>query len=235
MDEKNQSVVGHLTELRQRLVRVVLLLLLLTVIAFQFSEHLILDMIEKAPSGMTFVYIEPQELFMSYMVAALIAGFSITLPFLLYNIWAFAKPGLLLQERRAGIIILTFGTLLFALGVIFSYWVIVPITTSFFYGFTLPNVQPMISFRRYLSYILSTSIAFGVIFEMPILIVTIIRVGLISAQKLRALRKYILLIIVILAAVLTPPDVVSQMLLALPMLLLFEVGVFIGDKLAQKK
>lgn len=232
-DEK-QTLIEHLAELRKRLIYSFIALIALTLFSYRFSETIVRDMINKA-STMEFVFIAPTELFMSYIRVAVIGGVVLALPIILFNIWLFIKPGLTIGERKTVLKSLFVGGILFILGSLFGYLVVLPLTIDFFASFQIDGIRAMISFKSYLSFATSFVLAFGTVFEVPILMTIVVKFGLISTETLKKNKKIAVLIIFILAAILTPPDVVSQVLLAIPMILLFEIGIFFAKMVENKK
>lgn len=223
-DEKNLTLVGHLTELRKRLVYSSIVLLTAILICYNFSEFVVKDIIGIVPE-IQFVFIAPAELLMSYVKIAVIGGFVIAAPFLVLQLWLFISPGLKKREKRTIAVSLFVGGIFFIVGIVFSYMVIMPIMLKFFMGFQIEEIQEMISFENYLSFVIRTLLSFGLIFELPIIMVILTKFRIIKVDFLKANRKYFILAIFIVAAILTPPDVITQTLLAAPMLILFEVGI----------
>lgn len=233
-DTKKQTLIQHLDELRKRLIYSVIVLAGFALVTYNFSELIVKDMVNKAPD-MTFVFIAPAELFMVYIKIALIGAIVLSLPFILYNVWMFLSPGLEKNEKKIILLSLLSGGLLFVLGAIFGYMVTLPITIKFFGDFSLDEVQSMISFSNYLSFAITMVFSFGLIFELPILMVLLVQFGIVKTSFLKTNRKMMVLVIFVVAAVLTPPDIISQTLLALPMLLLFEVGIFFANITEKRK
>lgn len=229
----DETIVGHLTEVRMRLILSILAFLITTIVVFQYTEPLVNDLISKS-SGMQFVFIEPAELFMTFIKIAITGGLVVAFPFLLFQLWMFISPGLKKKEKQALAIALTIGLLLFILGMIFAYLIVLPMTTNFFMGFKLADIPPMVSFSSYFNYALNIILSFGLAFEFPILMVMLAFVGIVKTSFLAKNRKYVLLIVLIVAAIITPPDVVSQVLLTIPLMVLFELGL-IFSRLVEKK
>lgn len=232
--DKKQTMIEHLSELRKRLIYSISALLVLTILAYNFAELIVSDMINKAPD-INFVFIAPAELFMSYIKIALIAGFALALPWILYNIWMFLKPGLEIDERRLILRALFIGSFLFVIGVLFGYIIVLPLTINFFTNFKIEGIKPMISFSNYLSFASTFVLSFGLIFELPIVMTILVKLGITNTQVLKQNRRFAIVIIFTLAAVLTPPDVISQTFLAIPMLILFEVGLYFSRLVEGKK
>ena len=232
--ERNLTLVEHLTELRNRIIYMAVALVAAILISYSFSEILVTDMIGIVPE-ISFVFISPAELLLSYIKIAVILGLAVSSPFLIIQIWLFISPGLEKKERRTIIFSLLFGGAFFILGAVFAYMIVLPLILEFFMEFQVEGIEEMISFNSYLSLVVNTVLSFGLIFELPSIMVIMTRFGIVRVSFLRKNRKYIILVIFVVAAVLTPPDVISQTLLALPMILLFELGIFLSRIVERKK
>ena len=225
--EQNLTLVGHLTELRKRLIYCLIVLLVAVFVCFDFSDDFVRSVINIVPDT-NFIYIAPAELFMSYLKMSIIGGFVISAPFILYQIWSFVSPALDLKEKRYLKASLYIGAAFFIIGIIFSYLIVAPTLVSFFHGFQSDATEAAISFKNYVTFVLSTLLSFGVIFELPILMVLLTKFNIVKINFLKQNRRYFILVIFIVAAFLTPPDIISQTLLAIPMLLLFEIGILLS-------
>lgn len=232
-DGKNLTLVGHLAELRRRIIQSGIFFIISTLICYYYSEYIVRDILNRAPK-INFVFIAPAELLLSYIKIAVVGGLVLALPFIIFQLWSFISPGFKLNERKYIIVSLSIGSIFFFSGVLFAYLIVLPSMIQFFIGFQIDEIRPMISFSSYLGFVISTLLAFGVIFELPVIMIILTRFNIVSVNFLKSNRKYIILIIFILAAILTPPDVISQILLALPMLVLFEIGIFFS-KIVEKK
>ena len=222
------TVTGHLNELRKRLFLSVLVFVALSVASFVFIERFVALALGLSPA-FDFVYLSPAELVTSYMKLALVLGLVFSSPFILWEIWAFVAPGLTERESRAAGAALVAGFVFFLIGALFCFTVILPITLQFFYDFNgSRDITASISFNSYMSFILGMLVAFGVVFEMPVLSYLLARLGLLGPGLLVKGRKYAVLLIFILAAVITPPDVVSQIMTAVPMLALYELSILVS-------
>ncbi|MBO1265207.1 twin-arginine translocase subunit TatC [Proteiniclasticum sp. SCR006] len=232
--ERNLTLVEHLTELRNRIIYMAAVFVAAVLLSYSFSEILVTDMIGIVPD-ISFVFISPAELLLSYIKIAVIIGLSVSSPFLIMQIWLFVSPGLEKKERRTMLFSLLFGGVFFILGAVFAYVGVLPLILEFFMGFQVEGIEEMISFSSYLSLIVNTVLSFGLIFELPSIMVIMTRFGIVKVRFLRKNRKYIILVIFVVAAVLTPPDIISQTLLALPMILLFELGIFLSRIVERKR
>ncbi len=231
--EKDLTIVGHLSELRKRIIYSSIVLITSILICYNFSEVIVKNIINIA-DYINFVFIAPAELLMSYIKISVIAGIVVAAPFLILQIWMFVSPGLVKGERGTIAVSLFIGGLFFIVGVVFAYLVILPIMLQFFMGFQIAEIQEMISFSSYLSFVISTLLSFGIIFELPIMMVILTKFHILKVSFIKKNRKYTILIIFIVAAILTPPDVITQTLLALPMILLFEIGILFSSIVEKK-
>ena len=232
-DKQDLSLVGHLTELRKHLILSVILFTVVTLIAFYFSDVLVDDMVSKAKTTQ-FVYLSPAELFTSYMRIAVVAGLLVSLPFFLNRLWVFVKPGLYETEVKTIRIALLLGFILFIAGMVFAYMLVLPMSLDFFARFQTERVQSAVGFANYFDYVTKIVFSFALVFELPIVVVVLVSMRIFETAYLKKNRKYVLLIVVTIAAVITPPDVVSQVLLSVPMMLLFELGIFLGSIIEKK-
>ena len=233
MEDQKFTLVEHLGELRKRLMIIAVVVIVSTLVSYNYVNYIIEYVISPA-KGLEFVYLTPPELFLAYVKLALIVGIAVTSPITISQIWFFVRPGLDKSEKRYIILALISGYFFFITGVTFAYKVILPITLNFFVKLKLDGIEPMFSFGSYVSFINSILLAFGLVFEMPIVVVLLTKLNIITANTLKKNRKIFVLLIVIVAALLTPPDVVSQMLLAAPMLVLFELSVILSTIVGKK-
>ncbi len=232
--EDKLTLVEHLTKLRNRIVYMAVALVAAILVSYNFAEILVKDMIGIVPD-INFVFIAPAELLLSYIKIAVIIGLVVSAPFLISQIWLFISPGLEKKERRTIVFSLMFGGVFFIIGAVFAYIVVLPLMIQFFMSFQMEGIEEMISFNSYLTLVMNTVLSFGLIFEMPSIMVILTRLGVVRSKFLRSNRKYIILVIFILAAVLTPPDVKSQTLLAQPMILLIELGIILSRIVERKR
>lgn len=231
-EENRMPLLSHLGELRTRLTRIVIMVLIGFFGFYGISEmaytYLAEPLTRFLPEGSTLIYTSPQGAFFTYMKVALMLSILGTSPFSFYQIWAFIAPGLYKEEQRAVLPLAFFSAFFFLAGAAFCYFAVFPVAFKFFMGFTSDLVKPMISVEEYLSFALKLVIAFGLVFEMPLFAFFLARLRLLTADAMRRYRKYAVLIIFIMAAILTPPDVFSQTMMAVPMLLLYEVSIYIA-------
>ncbi len=223
--ERKMSFFDHLAELRIRIIWSVVATGLGFAATVYFSDRIIKFMAR--PLNVKLAFLTPTEAFWVSMKVAMIAGLFLALPVVLYQVWAFVSPGLLPHERRYALPFVLIGTLFFGIGVAFALWVVIPFAIQFLVSFgEKQDLTPVISVGSYVDFVLKFAVAFGVVFELPLAITLASRMGIVTPQFLAKQRKYAILINFILAAILTPtPDVFNQCLMAVPMCLLYELGI----------
>jgi sec-independent protein translocase protein TatC len=221
------SFMEHLGELRTRIVRSLLALLVGTAISLVFSQKMV-DYLAKpiADAGHNLVFVALTEAFWVQMKVAMIAGVFIASPAILWQVWRFVAPGLYAHEKKYAAPFVIIGSLLFVLGGVFSLKVVTPYATTFLLSYSRPGLQPMISIGSYIDFLLKFTLAFGLVFELPLIITLLARMGVVTSKQLARNRKYAILGAFIAGAVLTPtPDAFNQTLMAGPLILLYEVGI----------
>ncbi len=219
----------HLGELRKRIMWSLIAVIVGLAVALNFTDRLMKFVrrpFEVAAPGQKLVFLTPTEAFWVYMKVALIAGMVLALPVVLYQIWAFIAPGLHAHEKRYAVPFVIIGSVFFLLGASFAQFVVIPFAMRFLVSFPGPDLAPMISIGSYVDFVLKFTLAFGAVFELPVIITLASRMGLITPQFLAKNRKYAILVNFIIAAVLTPtPDVFNQTLMAGPLIVLYELGI----------
>lgn len=230
---------SHLVELRDRLLRAVLVILVIFLGLFTFSNELYSLLAEPLlvhlPQGSSMIATEVASPFLTPFKLAMVTAIFISMPFILYQLWAFIAPGLYKHEKSLAFPLLFSSIILFYLGMVFAYFVVFPLMFSFFTGIALEGVTMMTDITKYLDFVLKMFFAFGMAFEVPIATILVISTGMITAEKLAEKRPYIIVVAFIFGMLLTPPDVVSQMLLAIPMWILFELGLIFSRLLTRKR
>src|SRR6266511_1274678 len=166
--------------------------------------------------------------FLVPLKVTLMAGIVLALPYVLWQAWAFVAPGLYQHEKRLALPVIVSSFLFFLIGMSFAYFVVFPIAFGFFAGYTPAGVQMMTDIDKYLSFVLTMFIAFGVTFEVPVIVIVLVRLRMVSLEKLRSIRPYVIVGAFVIGAIFTPPDVISQMLLAVPLWLLYELGIAVA-------
>ena len=233
-----QSLIEHLTDLRIRLVNSAYGIFLGFAACYYFSESLF-NIIRKPiqpylPTG-GLIFTGPMDKFMAHIKLSFMGAVILSCPFWLYQIWLFVAPALYKKEKRYAISFIFFGSVLFLLGTVFTYFVVLPMAFKFLMTFGGDIDKPMISIDEYMSFFTHTSLAFGAAFEMPLLISTLGMLGLVSQAFLKAKRRYAVMVLAILSAVITPPDLLSMVLMLVPMLLLYEISVFVVGLFERKR
>jgi sec-independent protein translocase protein TatC len=238
MDEKKLPLTAHLQELRKRLILSFIAVgagfILCYALAQPIFDILAAPLLKVMPAGGSLIFISVAEAFFTYMKVAFIAGLILASPFVLYQIWAFVAPGLYQKEKRYVIPFVLGGSLFFAMGVLFGYYVAIPIGFKFLLGYATDFIKPMPSMKEYLSFSIKFLLAFGLVFEFPVVLVLLARIGVIDAKMLARQRKYAILLIFVFAAVMTPPDIVSQVLMALPLMGLYELSILLSKIFGKK-
>ncbi len=232
LEDREMTLIEHLTELRARLIRAFLAIGIGFIITYSFSLK-IFEILKK-PVG-ELVFLSPTEAFFTRLKVSLFAGFLLALPYILWEVWGFIAIALRRHERKYTVIFIISALAFFILGGSFGFFIILPLGLKFLLGYGLPGVNPMISVGKYVSFVIGVILVFGTVFEMPLFFLFLAKLGVVTPKFMSKNRPYIVLIIFILAALLTPPDVVTQVLLALPMLLLYEISLVLVKIVVRKK
>jgi sec-independent protein translocase protein TatC len=229
--EQEQTFISHLVELRARILKslgcVLLLFLALAYFSNEIYSLLARPLIQQLPAGSTMIATEVAAPFFAPFKLTLIVAIALSIPYLLYQIWAFVAPGLYRHEQRLVLPLLASSSLLFYLGVAFAYFVVFPLMFRFFTATAPEGVAVMTDISRYLDFVLTMFLAFGFAFEVPIATLLLVHTGAVTVESLVAKRPYIIVGAFVVGMVLTPPVVISQILLAVPMWLLFELGILL--------
>lgn len=224
-----QTLIDHLLELRRRLLWILCVMLLCFLALVPFAQKLYTFVAEPLmatlPAGNHMIATDVIAPFFVPIKVTLMAAFLFTLPHTLYQVWAFVAPGLYRHEKRLVLPLLIASVLLFALGMAFAYYFVFPVIFRFLTGVTPDGVSMATDIDKYLSFILGMFVAFGMAFEVPVAVVLLNRMGVVSVAQLKHARAYIVVAAFVVAAVVTPPDVVSQTLLAVPLIILYELGI----------
>lgn len=236
---KEQSFLSHLIELRTRLLRAVaavfVVFLALVPFANRLYSQLAQPLISRLPEGSSMVAIDVITPFFTPLKMAFFSAIFITVPFLLYQAWAFVAPGLYRHERRLAVPLLASATLLFYVGCAFAYFVVLPLVFKFLAASAPEGVKMMTDISHYLDFVLVLFFAFGLCFEVPVATVILVILGVVTPETLRKSRGYVIVGAFAIAAVITPPDALSQILLAVPMVILFEVGLVAARAVARRR
>jgi sec-independent protein translocase protein TatC len=247
IDDKKMPLLDHLIELRQRLIWSAAAILVCFLIAYYFSGHIFdflvkpLQEVESVGSPRRMIFTAPTEAFFTYVKVAFFTALFVSFPVVAAQIWMFVAPGLYKHEKQAFLPFLAATPLLFLLGAAFLYYLILPFALKFFASFEVPPVEGQMPIQleakmsEYLALVMALILAFGISFQLPVLLTLLAKVGIVSAEALAKHRRYAIVGIVAFAAVVTPPDVFSQLSLAFPMYLLYEVSIWISRLIEKKR
>jgi sec-independent protein translocase protein TatC len=239
MTDTKLPFIAHLKELRDRLVVCLVGVGIAFIITYIFKEEifafLMRPFVEIMPAQSAFIFTAVTEAFLTYFKISIVAALFLASPVILYEIWMFVAPGLYETEKRYVVPFIVFGSLCFITGGLFCYFVVLPYIYHFFVSYAGPTIIPMPALKDYMNLTLKLIIAFGLIFQMPLLAYYLSKAGVIKYRTLARKRRYALLAIVIVSAVITPPEVTSQLLMALPMYGLFEVSIIIARVFGKKE
>jgi sec-independent protein translocase protein TatC len=228
--QQEQPFMMHLVELRNRLLRMILGVLLVFAVLFPFTNHLYSwlakPLLERLPSGATMIATEVASPFLTPFKFVFVLAIALSMPYILHQFWRFIAPGLYRREKRIAIPLLISSIVLFYSGIAFAYFVVFPLAFGFLVGAAPQGVTVMTDISKYLDFTLTIFFAFGLAFEVPVAIILMVWAGITTPAALAAKRSYVVIAVFVIGAVLTPPDVISQTLLAVPMWLLFELGLF---------
>ena len=229
----SESFIAHLIELRSRLLNAAIAMLLVFICLFPWASDLYALLAEpllaKLPKGGQMIATDVTTPFFVPLKVALMASFLIALPYILYQVWRFVAPGLYEHEKRMIVPLIFASTVLFFCGMSFAYFVVFPVVFGFITAAAPIGVAVMTDIDKYLSFVLSMFMAFGITFQVPVAVVLLVRMGVVSVAKLREIRPYIIVGAFVIGAIFTPPDVVSQLMLALPLWLLYEAGIVVAS------
>jgi sec-independent protein translocase protein TatC len=230
--DTQESFLSHLVELRTRLVRSIIAVVVVLLCLFPFAKQIYAILAEPLlrvlPQGSTMIATDVTGTFLVPLKVTLMTAFLIALPYVLYQAWAFVAPGLYQHEKKLALPVLVSSVLFFAIGMCFAYFVVFPVAFGFFAGYTPAGVQMMTDIDKYLSFVLTMFIAFGITFETPVVVVVLVRMRVVTVEKLRSFRPYVIVGAFVVGAIFTPPDVISQSLLAVPLWLLYELGLVLA-------
>jgi sec-independent protein translocase protein TatC len=237
-DDEKLPFTAHLEELRRRLIICFAAIGVGFVISYVFSkrlfEILMMPLLSAMPPEEKLIYTGLPEAFFTYLKVAFLAGVLLAIPVIMYQLWMFIAPGLYDKDKRLILPVVFLSSIFFVGGALFGYFVVFPFGFQFFMGFASDYVRPLPSMKEYLSFSAKLLFAFGIVFELPLFITFLARLGVVDVPFLKAKRKYAILLFFVFAAILTPPDVITQIMMAAPLILLYEVSI-IGAKVFGKK
>lgn len=217
---KEMGFLDHLEELRSVLITSIIAWLAVSIVLWFFSKY-VLDFLLKDIPVESLYFHAPVDAFMMRLKLSFILGFLITFPYILFRAWAFVSPGLFSREKRIVVPLVFSSAILFYIGVVFAYWILIPIVLNFLIKFGTDMLAPLISVDKYFGFVARLCFAFGIVFQLPLVILFLTSMGVISPSELLRKWRWAVLVIFIAAAILTPPDPTSQLLMALPLVVLF--------------
>ena len=238
-NDQHMPLVSHLTELRTRLLRCVAAIFIIFAGLFAFTQQIYTfvstPLREYLPVGATMIATDVSSPFLTPLKLTMMVSLFLAIPVILHQIWGFIAPGLYKHEKRIAVPLLTSSVLLFYAGMAFAYFLVLPLMYHFLIGAAPEGVTPMTDINSYLDSVLTLFFAFGVAFEIPVAVVLLIWIGIVDVAYLQKIRPYVIIGCFVVGMVLTPPDPLSQTLLAVPMWLLFEVGLFFGRLIRKRQ
>ncbi len=228
--------ISHLVELRDRLIKAAGAVVAIFVVLFMYPgasviyDFLAQPMLATLPPGTRMIATGVITPFMVPVKVTMLAAFILALPFVLYQVWAFVAPGLYRSEQRLAMPLIVSSSLLFLVGMAFCYFVVFQTVFAFISSFAPQSITPAPDIEAYLNFVMSMFLAFGITFEVPVVVVLLVRMGMVSIEKLREIRGYVVVVAFVIAAIVTPPDVISQFMLAVPLWILYEVGLLVATR-----
>lgn len=234
MEDRELTIVEHLDELRRRIIYILIAVGIASGLSYHFIDE-ILAFITKAGRIEKLVFINPTEAFFVIVKLCILSGVVGAMPFILYQVWKYVGVALKKEERKYLIYFGPVSYILFLCGAAFAFRGVLPLGIRFLLSFATESITPMITLNAYVSFLLQMITAFGLMFELPLVILLLSKLGIVTPEMLKKWRKYAIVIIFLVAAILTPPDVISQIMLAVPMLLLYEVSIIICKVVTKKR
>ncbi len=221
-EASSMSIVDHLSELRMRLVVAIVAIIICTLGAYYYVEDILQILV--APAGKLY-YTKPTEAFFTYMKISIVAGCIISSPIWFYQLWAFIVPALSKGEKKVTFMVVPTAVTLFVVGILFSYYLVLPMAIQFFIGFGTDELQPLFSIGQYIDFVIAFVLPFGITFELPLILIALGVMGILSSNRLRQYRKIFILVAFVVGAAISPtPDMLSQTMIAGPMILLYEIS-----------
>jgi len=237
-EESKLPFTSHLEELRRRLIYAVVAIVLAAIIAFLFAKQLFYflaqPLVKILPANQPMIFTALTEAFFTYFKVALLAGFFLASPVVFYQLWKFIAPGLYEHEKKFVIPFVISATVFFILGGAFAYYIVFPFGFKFFLGFSTDYLKLLPKMNEYFSLSLKLIFAFGIVFEMPVITFFLAKMGVVNGEMLSSKRRYAIVLVFVVAALLTPPDVGTQLLMAGPLILLYEVSVWVARIFGRK-
>jgi len=231
--DNQDTFISHLIELRNRIIRALLAFVLVFLGLFHWANNIYTllaePLLHALPKGGQLIATEVTAPFFVPIKVTMMAAFLIALPYILYQMWAFIAPGLYSHEKKMGIPLIIASVLLFLCGMSFAYFLVFPVVFGFIAGVAPVGVAVMTDIGKYLDFVMTMFMAFGITFEVPVVVVLLVKIGFVSIAKLRDIRPYVIVGAFVIGAIFTPPDMVSQIMLAVPLWLLYELGIIVAS------
>ncbi len=239
MSDEKKPFLAHLEELRTRLIVCAIAVGVGFVISYIFSKQLFflltMPLTKILPPENSMIFTSLPEMFIAYIKVALIGGIILAVPVIFYELWMFVAPALYQREKRYLVPFVLFSTILFIAGALFGYLIVFPYGFKFFLGFATQDIQALPSVKQYFSFAIRLLLAFGLVFEMPVAVLFLTKIGLITPEAMKRYRKFAILGSFILSAILTPPDVATQLMMAGPLIILYELSIYISKAVYRKQ
>ena len=232
MSNGEDTFISHLIEMRDRLLRAVLAVVIIFICLFPWAQDLYAllakPLLAALPKGGQMIATEVTTPFFVPVKVTMMAAFLLALPWVFYQAWAFVAPGLYQHEKRIGVPLVIASVILFLLGMAFAYFLVFPVVFGFIVGVAPEGVAVMTDIGKYLDFVMGLFMAFGITFEVPVAVVLLVKMGMVSVAKLREIRPYVIVGAFVIGAIFTPPDIISQFMLAVPLWILYEVGIVVA-------
>jgi len=239
MSHAENTFIAHLIEMRDRLLRAILAIVIIFIILFPWAQDLYAllakPLLAALPKGGQMIATEVTTPFFVPVKVTMMAAFLLAMPWVFYQAWAFVAPGLYQHEKRIGVPLVIASVILFLLGMAFAYFLVFPIVFGFIVGVAPEGVAVMTDIGKYLDFVMTLFLAFGITFEVPIAVVLLVKMDMVSIAKLREIRPYVIVGAFVVGAIFTPPDVISQFMLAVPLWILYELGIIVASMITKPK
>lgn len=233
-EDASMPLTGHLSELRTRILTILGSVVFLFIGTYYFSGELLI-LVQRPIAGQQLVFLSPTEAFFTRLKVALYAAIFLALPVLLHQIWMFCAPGLLTREKRYAVVFVFCSSMLFIAGALFCYFLILPYGLSFLLSFATDTITPQISIGFYISFVFKLILVFGIVFEVPLVTLMLVQAGVVTPEFLSSNRSYVIVGAFVAAAVLTPPDAITQVFLAGPLIVLYEISIWASKIIVRRK
>ncbi|MDP1926787.1 MAG: twin-arginine translocase subunit TatC [Thiobacillus sp.] len=239
MSQTEDGFISHLIEMRDRLLRAVLAIVLIFICLFPWAQDLYAllaqPMLAALPKGGQMIATDVTTPFFVPIKVTMMAAFLLALPWVFYQVWAFVAPGLYQHEKRLGAPLVVASVILFLTGMAFAYFLVFPVVFGFVVGVAPVGVAVMTDIGKYLDFVMTLFIAFGITFEVPVAVVLLVKMNMVSVAKLREIRPYVIVGAFVIGAIFTPPDIISQFMLAVPLWVLYEAGIIVAAMITKRK